>query len=76
MQKQQAKAKGVQLYHHISDIVAELTEVRTAMSRDSAFPTALPVITFPVPLMNIINGGKHAGSDLAIQEFMIAPIGV
>jgi len=31
--------------------------------------------TMPVPLMNIINGGKHAGNDLAIQEFMIAPVG-
>jgi enolase len=29
----------------------------------------------PVPLMNIINGGKHAGNKLSIQEFMIAPIG-
>ena len=30
----------------------------------------------PVPLMNIINGGKHAGNELAIQEFMIVPAGV
>jgi len=28
----------------------------------------------PVPFMNIINGGKHAGNELAIQEYMIAPI--
>ncbi|RDD53948.1 MAG: phosphopyruvate hydratase [Candidatus Korarchaeota archaeon NZ13-K] len=28
----------------------------------------------PVPLMNVINGGKHAGNELAIQEFMIAPV--
>jgi enolase len=27
----------------------------------------------PVPMMNVINGGKHAGSGLAIQEFMIIP---
>ncbi|MEM2540697.1 MAG: phosphopyruvate hydratase, partial [Candidatus Methanomethylicia archaeon] len=30
----------------------------------------------PVPLMNIINGGKHAGNKLSIQEFMIIPYGV
>ncbi len=30
----------------------------------------------PVPCFNVINGGKHAGSDLRIQEFMIAPCGV
>ena len=29
----------------------------------------------PVPMMNIINGGKHAGSNLRIQEFMIVPAG-
>jgi len=29
----------------------------------------------PMPMMNIINGGKHAGNDLAFQEFMILPAG-
>lgn len=29
----------------------------------------------PVPLMNVLNGGKHADSNVDIQEFMIAPIG-
>ena len=29
----------------------------------------------PVPMMNIINGGSHADSNVDIQEFMIAPIG-
>ncbi len=28
----------------------------------------------PVPVMNVINGGKHAGNELDIQEFMILPI--
>jgi len=32
-------------------------------------------VTLPVPLMNVINGGKHAGNDLSIQEFMIIPAG-
>ncbi len=31
--------------------------------------------TMPVPLMNLINGGKHAGNELSFQEFMIAPVG-
>jgi len=31
--------------------------------------------TLPVPTMNVLNGGKHAGNDLAIQEFMIQPKG-
>lgn len=29
----------------------------------------------PVPMMNILNGGKHAGNTINIQEFMIVPIG-
>ena len=29
----------------------------------------------PVPMMNIVNGGSHADSDVDVQEFMIAPIG-
>jgi len=31
--------------------------------------------TLPVPLMNILNGGKHADNNVDIQEFMIVPLG-
>lgn len=31
--------------------------------------------TLPVPMMNILNGGKHADSNVDFQEFMILPIG-
>ena len=31
-------------------------------------------ITLPIPMMNIINGGKHASNNLDIQEFMIVPV--
>ena len=31
--------------------------------------------TLPVPMMNVINGGEHAGNDLAIQEFQVEPVG-
>ncbi len=31
--------------------------------------------TLPVPMMNILNGGKHADNNVDIQEFMIAPAG-
>jgi enolase len=29
----------------------------------------------PIPSFNVLNGGKHAGNNLAIQEFMIEPVG-
>lgn len=32
-------------------------------------------ITMPVPSFNVINGGKHAGNKLDIQEYMIMPVG-
>ena len=31
--------------------------------------------TLPVPMMNILNGGAHAGNNVDIQEFMIMPVG-
>ena len=31
--------------------------------------------TLPVPLMNVLNGGAHAGNPLDIQEFMLVPVG-
>ena len=31
--------------------------------------------TLPTPMMNIMNGGKHADSTLSVQEFMIMPVG-
>ena len=31
--------------------------------------------SLPVPMMNVINGGEHAGNGLAIQEFLVEPVG-
>ena len=31
--------------------------------------------TLPVPMMNVLNGGAHAGNPLDIQEFMLVPVG-
>ena len=55
-----AKVREIPLYQHISELFS---------------PSSKKTIMAPVPLMNIINGGKHSGSGLAIQEFMIAPVG-
>jgi len=32
-------------------------------------------LVMPVPAFNVINGGSHAGNNLAMQEFMILPVG-
>jgi enolase len=33
-------------------------------------------VTLPVPMMNIINGGAHADTDVDFQEFMVVPVGL
>jgi enolase len=34
-----------------------------------------PRYELPVPMMNVLNGGEHAGNELAIQEFLVEPVG-
>jgi len=43
--------------------------------RSLARPGGAGGTTLPVPLMNIINGGKHADNALDFQEFMVVPVG-
>ena len=58
--------------------------VSLAVARAAADSAGLPLFRYvggpnahilPVPMMNILNGGSHADSNVDIQEFMIAPIG-
>ena len=58
--------------------------VSMAVSKAAAQSAGLPLYRYiggpnahvlPVPMMNIINGGAHADSDVDFQEFMIAPVG-
>ncbi len=50
-----AKARGILLYSHISDIAHN------------------PDKMLPIPMMNVLNGGKHANDSTDIQETMIIP---
>lgn len=54
-----ANAKNIPLYQHIAEIAGKKTTE----------------YVMPVPSFNVINGGKHAGNGLAMQEFMILPTG-
>ncbi len=58
--------------------------VSLAVARAAAQSADLPLFRYlggpnahllPVPMMNILNGGAHADTNVDIQEFMIAPIG-
>jgi enolase len=61
-----------------------LLGVSLAVARAAARSTGIPLYSYlggpnacrlPVPMMNVINGGKHAGNRLEFQEFMIVPHG-
>lgn len=58
--------------------------VSLAVARAAADSAGLPLYRYvggpnahllPVPMMNILNGGAHADTNVDVQEFMIAPIG-
>ena len=58
--------------------------VSLAVAKAAAGSLGLPVYryiggahanTLPVPLMNVVNGGKHADNTVDLQEFMIVPLG-
>ncbi len=58
--------------------------ISLAAAKASAESTGLPLYRYiggtlahvlPVPMMNIVNGGKHADNPIDIQEFMIMPVG-
>jgi enolase len=58
--------------------------VSLAVAHASAASADLPLYQYlggtaarllPVPMMNILNGGSHADSNVDIQEFMVAPVG-
>lgn len=58
--------------------------VSMAVARAAAEAVGLPLYQYfggvnakllPVPMMNIINGGKHADNNVDLQEFMIMPLG-
>jgi enolase len=58
--------------------------VSMAVAKAAADSADLPLFRYiggpnahilPVPMMNILNGGSHADSNVDIQEFMVAPIG-
>jgi len=58
--------------------------VSMAVARAAAESAALPLYAYlggpgavrlPVPMMNILNGGKHADNSVDLQEFMVMPVG-
>jgi enolase len=66
-----AAARGLPLYRWIAELAGNHGAATTC---GSCHPPT-PGIVLPVPAFNVINGGSHAGNRLAMQEFMILPVG-
>ena len=62
-----ALSKGVELHEHIAALASVEGEKTGLSTADFAFP---------IPMFNIVNGGKHADSGLSVQEFKIVPAGI
>jgi enolase len=61
-----------------------IVSVSMAVARAAALASDLPLyaylggqgaIRLPIPMMNILNGGKHADNNVDLQEFMVMPVG-
>src|SRR5581483_2546806 len=63
-----AVSKKVPLYRHLAGLAA--SGPRSALAQRDGARLALPV-----PMMNILNGGKHAEDSTDFQEFMVMPLG-
>jgi len=66
-----AQAFGMELYEYLG----ELKETKLDPTAIDALRARTKKYKMPVPFMNVINGGQHAGNKLPMQEFMIAPVG-
>ncbi|OIP59864.1 MAG: phosphopyruvate hydratase [Candidatus Moranbacteria bacterium CG2_30_45_14] len=55
-----AKSKRLPLYVHIATLLSKKKKT----------------FTLPIPMFNILNGGKHSDSGLSVQEFKIVPTGI
>ncbi len=65
------------LYRYLANMIsaAALENKWQSASHPSIKRLKSRTFILPVPFCNVINGGKHAGSSLKIQEFMVVPTG-
>jgi enolase len=65
---------GISLWRYLSENppVAPLTKGRV---KGGPAKGAIREVSLPVPMFNILNGGRHASNSADIQEFMVVPVG-
>jgi enolase len=67
-----ALARGIPLYRHLQELLVDeaAQEPDAASQARNLFPCRLPL-----PMTNMISGGRHAGVNLDIQDVLIEPVG-
>jgi enolase len=67
-----AMAKGVPLYRHLQGLLVDeaADSAEAASQAGNLFP-----VRIPLPMTNMISGGKHAGGNLDIQDVLVTPVG-
>jgi enolase len=73
-----ARAEGIALYEYFKNIASTNSSVGLVNGKKTDKKTDKKIKTpfiLPVPMMNILNGGKHALQSTDLQEFMIMPLG-
>ena len=73
-----ALSSGVRVNYELTSaiiIVLSLVLQSVPLYRHIADLAGNKDLILPVPCLNVINGGSHAGNKLAMQEFMLLPTG-
>lgn len=81
-----AAEKGVPLYRHIADLagnrdlvlpvpVSPCAKMQFFQTQKTKYNLSISLICALTQAFNVINGGSHAGNRLAMQEFMVLPVG-
>ncbi len=65
-----AKSKGQPLYKHIAELFGQSAE-----QENTKYSDADDSFVLPIPMVNILSGGLHAGGQIDIQDFLFVPIG-
>lgn len=72
--KAAAKVRDVELYEYLFSLYNDLTSTNGYNNGSNSFLELKGNnLTFPTPVFNVINGGKHAHNNLSFQEFMVIP---
>jgi enolase len=70
-----ANAKGVLVAEHIAEVFSRMRRPLSSSANDHRTLHLGRGLSIPIPMVNMISGGLHAGRNLDFQDFLIIPLG-